>query len=238
MSRPWTLLEAVETPDGLLELRRRGERDFMITIDKRVLMTSSFTRSETALAELGCRPIAERNAPRVLIGGLGLGYTLRAALDALPASAKVVVAELNPVVVRWCGSEVAALSGRALDDPRVEVVVGDVTASIREVARNAARPRFDAILFDLYVGPGGRDDPLYGRAIIGRIREALSPGGVFAVWGENPDPPFEGRLRAAGFQVHRENIRGGGPAHTVVVARAPGRLVGKERRTPQKQASW
>jgi len=219
MPRPWTLLEAVETADGLLELRRRGERDFMISIDKRVLMTSSFTRSERALAELGCRSIAERKAPRVLIGGLGLGYTLRAALDALPVSARVVVAELNPIVVRWCRSEVASLSGDALADARVEVAVGDVAARIREVARDPSRPRFDAILFDLYVGPGGHGDPLYGRAIIASIREALSPGGVFAVWGENPDPPFEGRLRAAGFDVRRELVRGGGPIHTVVLAR-------------------
>ena len=220
MPRPWTLLEAVETPDGLLELRRRGERDFMISIDKRVLMTSTFTRSEKALAELGCAAIADRAAPRVLIGGLGLGYTLRATLDALPSAARVMVAELNPVVARWCRSEVAALSGDALADPRVEVVVGDVTDRIREVASDGARPRFDAILFDLYVGPGGREDPLYGRAIIGAIKKALSAGGVFAVWGENPDPPFEARLREAGFTVRRERVQGGGPTHTVVVATA------------------
>jgi spermidine synthase len=222
MPRPWTLLEAVESPDGLLELRRRGERDFMISIDKRVLMTSTFTRSEKALAELGCAAIAGRAAPRVLIGGLGLGYTLRATLDALPSDAQVMVAELNPVVVRWCKTEVARLSGDALSDPRVEVVVGDVTDRIRGVAADPARPRFDAILFDLYVGPGaaprGREDPLYGRAIVARAREALSAGGVFAVWGENPDPPFEARLRDARFAVDRVAVRGGGPAHAVVVA--------------------
>lgn len=236
MPRPWTLLEAVETPDGLLELRRRCERDFMISIDKRVLMTSTFTRSEQALARLGCAAIPagvgmpsrsgatpgieERPAPRVLIGGLGLGYTLRATLDALPPSARVVVAELNPVIVRWCRGEVAALSSDALADPRVEVVVGDVTDRIREVASDPARPRFDAILFDLYVGPGGRGDPLYGRAIIADIKRALSPGGAFAVWGEVPDPPFEARLRDAGFTVRRERVQGGGPTHMVVVATA------------------
>jgi spermidine synthase len=220
MPRPWTLLEAVETPDGLLELRRRGERDFMISIDKRVLMTSTFTRSEKALAELGCAAISQRPEPRVLIGGLGLGYTLRATLDTLPSSARVMVAELNPVVVRWCRSEVAALSADALADQRVEVVVGDVTDRIREVASDPARPRFDAILFDLYVGPGGHEDPLYGRAIIADIRRALSAGGVFAVWGENPDPAFEARLGKGGFTVHRERVQGGGPTHTVVVATA------------------
>lgn len=226
MPRPWTLVEAVETADGLLELRQRGARDFMISVDKRVLMTSTFTRSERALAELGCAPIAGRRRPRVLIGGLGLGYTLRATLDALPADARVVVAELNPVVIRWCQGPAAVLSGDALADPRVEVVAGDVTARIRQVARDPKRPRFDAILFDLYVGPGaaprGREDPLYGRTILGHTREALDAGGVFAVWSENPDAAFESRLRAARFDVRPEKVRGGGPTHTVVLATARG----------------
>ncbi|MCZ7680176.1 MAG: hypothetical protein M5U28_15970 [Sandaracinaceae bacterium] len=172
MPKPWTLLDTVETDEGLLELRRRGDRDFLVSIGKRVLMSSTFTRSEQALARLGCEAAREREAPRVLVGGLGLGYTLRAALDALPPSARVIVAELNPIVVRWCRGLAAPASGHALEDPRVEVIAGDVTDRIREAAAGAA---FDAILLDLYVGPGRTTDadPLYGpRGYRARARRA------------------------------------------------------------------
>ncbi len=215
MPRAWTLVDAADTPEGRLELRQRGARDFMITVAGRVLMTSTHTRSEIALAELPCRRLHEK--ARVLIGGLGLGFTLRAALDVLPTSAKVTVAELNPVIVRWCRGPAAILSGDALADPRVDVVEGDVTDSIR-----AGKGALDAILLDLYVGPGpiprGTVDPLYGAEILARTFEALRPGGVYAVWGEAPDTAFERRLREVGFDVKRELVRGGGPTHVVVLA--------------------
>jgi spermidine synthase len=221
MPRPFVTIDAVDTAEGKLELRRRAERDFMITIAGRVLMTSTFTRSEETLARLGCGPIARRARPRVLIGGLGLGYTLRAALDVLPPDAHVVVAELSAPVVAWCRGPAAAASGDALADPRVEVVVGDVTDRIREVAEDPSRARFDAILLDLYVGPGpapkGGPDPLYGRAIVERTRDALSPGGVYAVWGEAPDRAFEKRLAAVGLAAKHHAVDGGGPRHVVFV---------------------
>src|SRR5947209_6254829 len=128
MPRPFTLIDSVPTPEGPLELRVRGEGDFMITIAGRVLMSSHLHRSEVAVAELGVAPIRKRPSPRVLIGGLGLGFTLRAALDALPRGASVVVAELNPAVVRWCQGPCATLTNHALSDPRVTVVEGDVMA--------------------------------------------------------------------------------------------------------------
>src|SRR5262245_43862026 len=124
------------TRDGLLELRQRGESDFMILIGGRVLMTSMITSSELALAERGCALVADRPAPRVLIGGLGLGFTLRAALDALPSSAQVVVSELNPKVAEWCRGPAAELTNHAASDPRVRIAVGDVMNEIRRVAND------------------------------------------------------------------------------------------------------
>src|SRR5690606_22986015 len=162
MPRPFLLIDSVDTPEGKLELRRRGEREMMVSIAGRVLMSSALHRSERAVAELACRRLGPRRAPRVLIGGLGLGYTLRAALDALPGDAKVVVAELNEAIVRWCRGEAAALTEGAALDPRVAVIVGDVTDRIREAARGAP---FDAVIVDLYLGPdersGGDAHPLY-----------------------------------------------------------------------------
>ncbi len=222
MPRPFVLVESVDTPEGPLELRQRGERDFMITVGKRVLMTSVIHRSELSVAELGCAPIKDRKTPRVLIGGLGLGYTLRAALDALPKTAQVVVAELNEVVVRWCQGPCAVLTNDALADKRVSVVVGDVTRVIRKVASDPGQPRFDAIVLDLYVGPGAsahETRSLYGRDILKRTSEALSPGGVYAVWGEDPVPSFEADLRVAGFDAELLRVKGGGPRHAVYLAK-------------------
>ncbi len=220
--RPFTLLDAVDTPDGRLELRRRGERDFMISLDGRVLMTSRLTRSELAVAELGCAPVRGRPAPRVLIGGLGLGFTLRAALDALPRAARVTVAELNEAVVRWCRGPAAVLTGDALADPRVEVVVSDVADVVRRAAKG---PKLDAIVVDLYLGPddarGGDAHPLYGRAMLRNVADALTPGGVYSVWSEEESPSFARRLASLGFSVTVERPGGGGPRHAVYVARRP-----------------
>lgn len=219
MPRSWRLLDRVETPEGALELRTAGPKEFMILVGGRVLMSSHLHRTELTLARLGCGPIRDRAAPRVLIGGLGLGYTLRAALDTLPASAKVEVAELNPVVVDWCKGPVAELADRAVFDPRVTITVADVTDRIRAAA--AKGPRLDAIVVDLYVGPApehGANDPLYGAEILARTREALAPGGVYAVWGEERYAPFEGRLRDAGFEVELVLAEGGGPRHPVYLA--------------------
>ena len=127
--RSWTVLDRVQTPDGVLELRRRADDDFLITIDGRVLMNSRAHRSELGLARLGCKGLTEPS-PSVLIGGLGMGYTLRAALDCLPTHARIVVAELNRCVLQWCEGPLAALTIDAVRDPRVEVRIEDVAQSI------------------------------------------------------------------------------------------------------------
>jgi spermidine synthase len=224
VARPWRVLETVPTPEGPLELRRRGERDFLITVAGRVLMNSAHHRSEAALGALAGRGLAGRRGARVLVGGLGLGFTLRAVLDAVAADARVVVAELNPVVVRWCAGPVAELTAGAARDPRVEVRVGDVADVIRGAAAEE-QDRFDAVILDLYEGPhagrGKAADPLYGRGAIARTRAALRAGGIFAVWGEAYDEGFEKRLRAAGFAVFTDRPGRGGLRHVVYVATAP-----------------
>ena len=221
MPRPFTVLDRIETPDGVLELRKRGERDFMITIGRRVLMSSIIHRSELAVAELACALIRDRPRARVLVGGLGLGYTLRAALDALPKTAHVQVAELNAAVKTWCEGPLAGLTGRAALDKRVSVTIGDVSTGIRRAAKVGAE-RLDAIILDLYEGPrdvkSGQRDPLYGMEILRHAHAALSEGGVYSVWAEEPNEAFEQRLRAVGFRVEYTRVRGGGPRHAVYVA--------------------
>ncbi|HEV3455517.1 MAG TPA: spermidine synthase [Thermoanaerobaculia bacterium] len=226
MTRAWQTLASAETPEGRLELRRRGPAELVITIGGRVLMNGAAHRTEAALAQLACRPIAGRPRPRVLIGGLGMGYTLRAALDALPRRASVTVAEIDPVIVEWCRGPLAEAAGKAVDDPRVAIEIGDVEGVIARAAagRDAggAGGGFDAILLDLYEGPRtpaqGHEDPLYGRAALARVRAALNPGGVFAVWSEEPDAAFERRLTAAGFTWERRRPGRGGPRHTLYLA--------------------
>ncbi len=219
MVRPWTLIERVDTGEGPLELRQRAARDFMITVGGRVLMTSERTRSEVAVAQLGCQPISDRSKPRVLIGGLGLGYTLRAALDSLPKHAEVVMAELNEPVVQWCRGPLAVLTDDALADPRVRVRVEDVTRTIREAATTSKK--FDSIVLDLYEGPGhvppGKPDPLFGAATLRAVRDALTPGGIYAVWGEKRAPAFERNLRSLGFDCRLVQNHSG-QRHPVYVA--------------------
>lgn len=214
MAKPWSTLAKVATPEGALELRRRGETEFLIVIGGRVLMTSAARRSEEALATLGCAHLAAARAPRLLVGGLGMGYTLRAALDLLPAAAEVTVAELNPQVVEWCRGPLAALTSGAVDDARVRVEVADVAALIAASAAGA----WDAILLDLYEGPHAatqrRDDPLYGAAALARAHRALAPGGVLAVWSEEPDAAFASRL-ANGFTATLHRAGRGGRTHVV-----------------------
>jgi spermidine synthase len=213
MATPWRTLDVVTTPEGDLELRQRGG-DFLIAIGGRVLMTSAAHRSEEELARRACAAVAGRPRVRLLVGGLGMGYTLRAALDALPPTAELVVAELNPTVVTWCRGPLAPLTRDALADPRVTVRVADVAAVIRE-----APARFDAIVLDLYEGPNAAtqtaSDPCYGEAALRACRAALRPGGVLAIWSEDPDRVFEERFARAGFRVSRHRGGRGGRAHVV-----------------------
>lgn len=221
MAKPWQVLDRADTADGTLELRRRGEDHFLITINGRVLMNSSSSRSEIVLGQSACNIVAARKQPRVLVGGLGMGLTLRAVLDSLPSSAHIVVAELNPVVVAWCRGPLSGLTDCAVDDPRVTVMIDDVSSLISKAARPGAE-RFDAVIIDLYEGPGAetdvRDDPFYGSLALKRTAAALSPGGVFAVWGENSDPSFEKRLSASGFYFDRQRPGKGGFRHVVYLA--------------------
>ncbi|ORJ62503.1 spermidine synthase [Geothermobacter hydrogeniphilus] len=223
MARPWIILDRFEVDgEGTLELRRRGDRDFLIAIGPQILMNSSQQLSEVALGRLGCAGLRQQSAPRVLIGGLGMGITLRAALDELPADAEVVVAELNPRIVDWCRGPLADLTAGAVLDERVKVHLGDVTKLIAETAAGDPGGRFDAIILDLYRGPhAGTDrlnDPIYGSWAIERSRDALRPGGIFAVWGENYDAGFSRRLTAAGFAVRCERPGRGGYRHAVFLA--------------------
>ncbi len=218
MAKPWQTIEKVDTPDGILELRRRGERDFLILINNRVLMNSAANRSETALGRDACRMMPDLVRPRVLIGGLGMGLTLRAALDTLPGTAAVVVAELNPVVVQWCRGPLSGLNKNAIKDQRVNVVMEDVSKMIAKPGSE----QYNAIIIDLYEGPGGKadslDDPFYGSRALDRTFSGLLPGGIFAVWGENPDAAFEKRLAAAGFSFNRQRPGRGGLRHVVYLA--------------------
>jgi spermidine synthase len=229
--RAWQTVDRADTPEGPLELRRRGDEgapekaEYVITIGGRVLMNGALHKTEDAVAEAACRPLAGwvgPLGPRVLIGGLGMGYTLRAALDLLPKSARVKVAEIDPVIVRWCRGPLAPLTRNAVGDRRVTIEVGDVAAVLARAARSLEE-RFDAVVLDLYEGPreahGGKDDPLWGERALATTRDALLPGGTLAVWSEDPDAAFEKRLAAAGFRVERRRPGKGGPRHAVYVAR-------------------
>lgn len=215
MTRPWQTVARVATPEGALELRQRGERDFLITIAGRVLMTSQARRSEEALATLPLRDRPPPSRRRVLLGGLGMGYTLRAALDVLPADARVTVVELNADVVAWCRGPLGVLTDRAVDDPRVTIDIADVAAVIARAQAGA----YDAIVLDLYEGPHAatqrQDDPLYGPAALARAHRALAPGGVLAVWSEEADARFERRLADAAFVLEKHRVGRGGRAHLI-----------------------
>ena len=223
MTLPWRTLASVSTADGQLELRGRGEKDFLITIDKRVLMTSAAHRSEVALAELACAGLRSVKRARVLVSGLGMGFTLRAALDKLGPDAEVTVAELNPVVVEWCQGPLASLIANAARDPRVTMEIGDVTVCIADVARQKDVRKFDAIVLDLYEGPQTRikpNDPLYGPSAVLTASKALAPGGVLAVWGEAHSAGFERSLRAAGFTYKLHRPDRGGLRHCTYIAQS------------------
>ena len=231
MARPWITLDRIDTEGGELELRQGGGPDFLITVGGLVLMNSLSNRSEVVLGHLGCKHLGSHPAPRVLVGGLGMGCTLRAVLDCLPATAQVVVAELNPTVVEWCRGPLALLTGSAVDDPRVTVEICDVAELVRNCARGNAQGRFDAVVFDLYKGPHYRtdkiNDPLYGSKAISNVRTCLTPDGVFTVWGETYDEGFDQRLRAAGFITRSERPGRGGYRHVVFVAK---KAAGKRRK--------
>jgi len=222
MALPWKILDRFTSDNEILELRQRGERDFIITLGSKVLMNSSAQRSEMALGYLGCRSIGNHPTPRVMVGGLGMGCTLRAVLDSLPPTAEVIVAELNPRIVEWCRGPLSALTGGAVSDHRVTVVIGDVAQLISDSAMEKIGVGFDAIILDLYRGPHAhtdkQNDPIYGSRAIERTRSTLNSGGMFAVWGENHDEGFFKRLASVGFSVVSERPGKGGYRHAVFLA--------------------
>lgn len=224
MAKPWVVLDRAETEEGPLELRQRGERDFLITIGTQVLMNSLNNNSEIILGQLGCRHLASHPAPRVLVGGLGMGCTLRAVLDCLPPTAEVVVAELNPVVVGWCQGPLASLANDAVNDPRVQIEIGDVATLVRRMG--TATEKFDSVVFDLYRGPHPKTDsvkdPLYGSRAIANVRASLKEQGHFVIWGENYDAGFEQRLNTGGFRAHTQRSGRGGYRHVIFVAERKG----------------
>jgi spermidine synthase len=222
MTKPWQTLDSDHTADGLLELRQRNGSDFLITINGRVLMNSHANRSEVLLSKLACTCMINKKDPRVLIGGLGMGCTLKAGLDELPGTARVVVAELNPIVLKWCCGPLAALTSGAVYDQRVTIEIADVASIIRKSAMNGGDNRFDAIILDLYEGPfeaaKERGVSLYVDTALELSSSALMPGGVFAVWSEDPDRAFERRLVRAGFSFQRQRPDRGN-RHVVYIAK-------------------
>lgn len=227
MAIAWKTIESVSTHEGLLELRKRGEKDFLITVDGTVLMNSMAHRSEMALGHLACSHLKDASRPRVLIGGLGMGFTLKAVLGILQAKAKVLVAELNPVVMDWCRGPLAQITDGAAIDPRVKVEICDVADLIHHYSKGDVSNKFDAVILDLYTGPYVRshksDDPLFGRAAINRARAALKSNGVFAVWGEDFDAGFAKRLSHSGFDSTRHQSVKGGYRHVVYLGWKKGR---------------
>ena len=219
---PWETLDTAAIPGGSepLRLKRRGT-EFSIMLGTNELMNSRLSGSEEALARLTVERL-ESSAPRILIGGLGLGFTLRASLPLLPAGAQVTVVELVPAVVAWARGPLAALHGDSLDDPRVTILEADVGAVIR-----AAEARWDAILLDVDNGPEGLsragNDALYSASGLAAARAALAPGGVLSVWSAGPDRSFTRRLQASGLKVEEIPVRAGttkrGARHVVWVGR-------------------
>ena len=221
---PLQLIDTAQLPDGgTLRLMHRGA-DFSILFGRIELMSSRLRGSEELLATLACDQLGNRAHPRMLIGGLGMGFTLRAALVALPPAATIVVAELVPEILTWAKGPLAHLFGDSLSDPRVSVELRDVRACIAE-----ARPAYDAILLDVDNGPDGlihaANDRLYGGQGLRAAHAALAPGGVLAIWSAYPDRAFADRLQHAGFAVDERKVRatGGrkGAHHIVWLATKP-----------------
>ena len=207
---PWEKIDTARIPgtDGELRLMRRGA-EFSIMLGTNELMNSRLSGSEAALATLAAKKIEAVKNPHVLIGGLGMGFTLRAALAVLGAKAQIVVAELVPAVVAWGRGPMAEIFGDSLSDPRVSIREVDVAEVIRSQPR-----KFDAILLDVDNGPEGLtrkgNDALYDSAGLRAAHAALRPRGVLAVWSSGPNAAFSKRLLGAGFDINEVNVRATG----------------------------
>jgi len=216
--KAWELLGQTRTPDGAEMALTRRDQEYVILANGLSLMSSRMHGSEEALAAFTCRRLRTLERPCVLVGGLGMGFTLRATLDLLPPRATVVVAELVPAVVEWNRGPLGPLAGHPLKDRRVVVDVADVAVTLR-----SSPGRFDAVLLDVDNGPAAftasHNAGLYDDRGLASARQALKAGGVLAVWSAREDRRFEQRLRYGGFTVEVERVRGrlkkGGPRHTI-----------------------
>jgi spermidine synthase len=204
---PWKQIDSVRVPGSEVELRlmQRGD-EFSMKLGQNELMNSRLSGSEEALATLACRRLEAVKAPHLLIGGLGMGFTLRAALAVLGPKARITVAELVPAVVAWARGPMAELFGDSLKDPRTTIRESDVMEVIQSRAAT-----YDAILLDVDNGPEGlirkANDALYDSGGLRASYRALRPGGVLAVWSSGPHPKFSKRLRDAGFEVNEVGVR-------------------------------
>jgi spermidine synthase len=216
--KPWELLGQTCTPDGAdMRLIRRGG-EYVILANGKSLMSSRMHGSEEALAALACRRARTAAQPCVLVGGLGMGFTLRATLDLLPPAATVIVAELVPAVVEWNRGPLGPLAEHPLNDRRVRVDTGDVAATL-----GSSPGAFDAVVLDVDNGPvaftTSNNAGLYSDRGLAAVRGALKIDGVVAVWSAWDDRKFEQRLRYGKFTVEVERVRGrlkkGGPHHTI-----------------------
>jgi len=220
--KPWELLGETRTPDGTLLSLTRRDTELVILAGGKILMSSRMHGSEEAMAEMALKQLRTASAPSVLVGGLGMGFTLRAALDLLPPDASVVVAELIQAVVDWNRGPLGPLARNPLQDTRVRVETGDVIGTLR-----TSTGRFDAVLLDVDNGPDAFTESsnasIYNDRGIASIRSALKPGGVVAVWSAWEDRRFEQRLKWAGFKVEVQRVRArlkkGGPRHTIFLGR-------------------
>lgn len=220
---PWVHLGTASVPGGgELRLMQRGQ-EFAIFAGATPLMNSRMSSSEIVLADIACERLRGRRKARLLIGGYGMGFTLRAALAGLDGDARVVVAELVPQVIAWARGPMAALAAGCLDDPRVTVQDGDVGEAIAR-----GRGGYDAILLDVDNGPDGlsraANDSLYTVQGLKAARHALRPGGILAVWSAAPSKAFTQRLQHAGFAVEEIQARankGKGMRHVIWVATNP-----------------
>jgi spermidine synthase len=222
---PWLQIDTARVPGAEVELRlmRRGT-EFSMMLGQNELMNSRLIGSEQALATLACKRIEAIKRPHLLIGGLGMGFTLRAALAVLGSEARIMVAELVPAVIAWAHGPMAEIFGDSLVDPRASIRSADVVEVIRSQAA-----AFDAILLDVDNGPEGlirkANDALYDSKGLKAIRRALRPGGVLAVWSSGPDVAFSKRLRAAGFDVNEVAVRAtasrAGARHLIWLATRP-----------------
>lgn len=220
--KPTVRLGDARTPDGTLIELLRHDGAYLIRADGVELMSTRRHLSEDRLAELACVPIRERPRARVLIGGLGLGFTLREAMRHLAADAEIVVAELLEAVIAWNADPAFELSAEAMRDPRVRVVRDDVSNVLR-----AETGGFDAIMLDTDNGPEAmimsENARLYAAAGIATTMAALRPGGVIAYWSVGDDPDFAAALERAGLTITRHRVRAhttAGPMHTLYVASA------------------